>query len=132
MAGNPAPDFKFVDPPEGGSRGQQGTNPPPGKNVTSAAPNTYLADAPGSYVDREPVITSAGILGVLSALVSWGVGRNLLGSADEAMLMAIIPTVAALGFAYYGRRGVTSVGRAQNAIDGAYTAQPGLDPKPKL
>lgn len=106
--------------------------PQPNPGATTAAPSTHAAATPPAYVDREPIITSATVIGLLSALVSWAVSRNLLGGADETFLNAVIPVVSAVAFAYYGRNGVTSVGRARMAIDDAYTAQPGLDPKPTI
>ncbi len=106
--------------------------PQPTPGAATAAPSTHAAGTPQSYVDREPIITAATVIGLLSALVSWAVSRNLLGEADETFLLAVIPVVSAVAFAYYGRHGVTSVGRAQMAIDDAYTAQPGLDPKPTI
>ena len=130
MSANPVPMSPTVGAPLLVSPPPPPPPPPPGG--TNAAPTTLPAGTPQSFVDREPVVTTATIIGLLSAIVSWAVANNYVGKAHEALLMAIIPTVAAVVFAYYGRRGVTSVGRAQIAIDGAYTAQPGRDPKPKL
>lgn len=106
------------------------TNAPPPVAVTPA-PTTKPTPEPTHFVDREPTLvknlTTAG-----GAIVTWLVARGTLNGADETLAGILIP-IAALGFAgWWSRRSTTSVARAQDAIEIAYTAQPGIGTKPTL
>lgn len=100
--------------------------PPP--VAVTPAPATKPAPEPTNLTDREPLWTKA-IAGALGALVTWAISRGILGESEQQLADVLIPIVAGAIVTWWARRSVTSVARAQDAIELNYSAVPGVDPK---
>lgn len=105
-------------------------NAPPPVPVTPA-PSHRPAPTPEGIQNAEPVLTK-NIATAIAAAVAWAVQKGVLDGDDETFASILIPIVALAVGTWWTRRSVTPVAKAQDAIELAYTAQPGQGAKPTL
>ena len=86
----------------------------------------------GNYAEREPVVTTASLLGLLTGIISYAVAKGWFDAADEAFLIGLAPTVAGLVAGLIARQFVTPNAKADMAVDVAYLSNPRTDSKPEL
>ncbi len=103
---------------------------PPPVPVTPA-PTTQPTPVPSSLFQAEPVLVKT-VAGVLAAIVAWLIARGALGEAERDLAELLIPIVAAGLTAWWARMSVVPVARTQDAIELAYTAEPGVGSKPTI
>lgn len=103
------------------------------EGVPVGKPPSEVQIAPvGNYAQREPVFTTASVVGLITGIVSYAVAKGWFDAADEAFFIAMAPVIAGVVIGLVGRLFATPTKKANVAIDVAYESNPAIEARPTL